>query len=97
MPDGEMVINRGEYKRLGLFIWNGGAVFPGPGNYYAIATFSDAWTGDTNVMFTTGKRQFKAVEAQKDLREFIVRKFLAKVAKEDPSLPWYPSRDTGFH
>ena len=63
MPDGEMVINRGEYKRLVLFIWNGGAVFPGPGNYYAIATFSDAWTGDTNVIFTTRKWWFKAVEA----------------------------------
>lgn len=63
MPDGEQVIKRGEYRRLGFFIWNGSVVFPHPGNYYAIATFHDAWTGKTNVVFTTSKRWFKVVEA----------------------------------
>ena len=56
MPDGEIVINRGEYKRFVLFIWNGGSVFPGPGNYYAIATFSDAWTGGYKCYFHDGEK-----------------------------------------
>jgi len=63
MSDGEMVIKSGEYKQLGIFVWNGAATFPHPGNYYAIATFESAWTGKTNVIFTTGKRWFKVVEA----------------------------------
>jgi hypothetical protein len=63
MPEGEMVIERDKYKQLRFFIWNGGAVFPRPGNYCAIATFDSAWTGKTNVVFTTNKRWFKVVEA----------------------------------
>jgi hypothetical protein len=63
MPEGVQVIKRGEYRRLGFFIWNGSVVFPRPGNYYAIATFRDAWTGTTNVVFTTTRRWFKVAEA----------------------------------
>ena len=63
MPDGEIVIKRGEYRQLGFFIWNGGVIFPRPGNYYAVATFDSAWTGEVNVVFTTNKRWFKVVEA----------------------------------
>ena len=63
MPSGELIINRGEYKRFGVFVWNGSVVFPRPGNYYAIATFDSAWTGKTNVVFTTNKRWFKVIEA----------------------------------
>ena len=63
IPDGERIINRGEYRRFGFFIWNGSVVFPRPWNYYAVATFAEAWAGKTNVVFTTSKRWFKVVEA----------------------------------
>ncbi|MBI2813469.1 MAG: hypothetical protein HYX71_04240 [Opitutae bacterium] len=63
MPDGEVVIYPGEYKRLGFFVWNGSVIFPRSGNYYVIATFNDAWMGKKNVIFTTSKRWFKVVEA----------------------------------
>lgn len=63
IPDGEAVIKSGEYRQFGFFSWNGSVVFPRPGNYYAVATFGDAWTGEKNVVFTTSKRWFKVVEA----------------------------------
>ena len=63
MPDGETVIHSGEYRRLGFFVWNGSVIFPRPGNYYAIATFNDAWMGKKNVIFTTSKHWFKVIEA----------------------------------
>ena len=62
-PDSEIVINGGEYRRFGFFIWNGSVVFPRPGTYYAVATFRHAWTGKINVVFTTSKRWFIVGEA----------------------------------
>lgn len=46
-----------------FYVWNGSVVFPHAGDYYAVATFDSAWTGETNVVFTTNKRWFKVVEA----------------------------------
>ena len=62
-PDGEEIIFSGERRQFGFFIWNGGVAFSRPGNYYAIATFSSARSGKTQVVFTTSKRWFKVVEA----------------------------------
>ena len=62
MPDGNAVINPGEYKKLRFFLWNGQVVFPRPGDYCAVVTLQEAWTGKTNVVFTTNKRWFKVIE-----------------------------------
>jgi hypothetical protein len=63
MPTGEVIVGSGERRQFQFFVWNGAIMFRRPGNYYAIATFSDAWTHETNVQFTTSKRWFKVVEA----------------------------------
>lgn len=63
MPSGEAIIARGEYRQFGAFVWNGSVQFLQSGNYYAIAVFNSAWTGKTNVVFTTNKRWFRVIEA----------------------------------
>jgi hypothetical protein len=63
MPDGTVIVGKAEYRKFRVFVWNGAVVFPRPGNYYAIATFEDAWMGELNVQFTTPKRWFRVVES----------------------------------
>jgi hypothetical protein len=63
MPDGTVRVGKAEYRKFRVFVWNGAVVFPRTGNYYAVATFDDAWIGKLNVQFTTPKRWFRVVES----------------------------------
>ena len=63
IPDGTTTLRPGEYRKFPFFLWNGQVVFPRPGNYCAVVTFYEAWTGKKNVQFTTNRRWFKVVDA----------------------------------
>lgn len=69
IPDGRLVMRKGEYRRLGFFLWNGRIVFPKPGNYSAVVTLREAWSGKTNVSFVSNRRWFRVVEATLDYEE----------------------------
>lgn len=67
IPNGEVVVKKGELKRFGLYRLYSTIIFPRPGNYYAIANTDYGMTeqpeGKKTVTFTTSKRWFKVIEA----------------------------------
>jgi hypothetical protein len=65
-PDDGIVVKKGEVKRFGLYELFPAVIFPRPGNYYAVASFSYGISGKKSVDFTTNKRWFKVVEASPD-------------------------------
>lgn len=65
-PSGEAIIQPGEKKTFGFFVWNQYPQFPGPGKYYVVAEFWDASTGKTRIVFKTAKRWFTVVEEPPD-------------------------------
>ena len=62
-PSGKKTVAKGEVVKIGLY-WMGSVNFDHAGRYYAIAEFSSAFAGDTNVRFTTKKRWFQVVDAK---------------------------------
>ena len=62
VPNGQMTVSKGELFRVSLY-WMGSVNFAKPGRYYAVAVFSDAFIGKTNVRFTTKKHWFQVVAA----------------------------------
>ena len=58
MPTGKIDVKKREVLKIGLYLM-GRAQFPRPGRYYAIATFSSAFSDGENVRFTTKKRWFE--------------------------------------
>ena len=63
VPDGEIVVNKGDMKRFGIYQMYSTVIFLRPGNYYGVASFSYAASGKRSVSFTTNKRWFRVVEA----------------------------------
>ena len=61
-PDGQKTVSKGEVFRAALY-WMGSVDFAKPGRYYAVAVFSDAFIGNSNVRFTTKKHWFQVVAA----------------------------------
>lgn len=62
IPTGKKEVKKGELLKIGLYLMES-VLFPGPGNYYAVATFSNASSGGTNVRFTTKKCWFHVTNA----------------------------------
>ena len=58
VPTGTKILQNGDLLKIGLYAM-GWPQFPQAGSYYAIAIFSSAFVGDTNVKFTTIKRWFE--------------------------------------
>ena len=63
LPSGKKEVKKGEVLKIVLYKM-GWIQFPRPGRYYAIATFDSAFSGETNVRFTTEKRWFEVTEAE---------------------------------
>ena len=63
IPTGKKEVKKGETLKIGLYLM-GSVQFPRPGRYYSIATFSEAFSGEVNVRFTTKRRWFEIVAAE---------------------------------
>lgn len=63
LPTGKRTVEKGEVVKIGLY-WMGSVDFDHAGRYYAIAEFSSAFAGNTNVRFTTKKRWFQVIDAK---------------------------------
>jgi len=63
VPDGQKEVRKGESLRLKLY-WLGAPQFPRSGRYYAIATFSWAWTSGKNVTFRTERRWINVIKKE---------------------------------
>lgn len=62
LPTMKKEVRKGEVLKIGLYLM-GSPQFPRPGRYYAIATFSEAFSGESNLRFTTKKRWFEVTGA----------------------------------
>jgi len=63
MPNGEWLVKKGKVVKLGLYFM-GWPLFQHEGDYYAVATFSNAFSNEQNVRFTTKKRWFKVTKSR---------------------------------
>lgn len=63
IPSGRRTVAKGEILKIGLYRMSS-VDFAHAGRYYAIAEFSSAFAGDTNVRFTSKKRWFQVIDAK---------------------------------
>ena len=64
LPSGKRTVEKGEVLKIGLY-WMGSVDFDHAGRYYAIAEFSSAFVGKTNIRFTTKRRWVQVIDAKR--------------------------------
>jgi hypothetical protein len=88
VPTGSKEVKKGETLRIGLYTLAFVQTLP-PGDYYAIARFSDVYCRSMNVGFTTSKRWFTVSKskAQKPNQALQPTRMLSTSAAEPPRVP----------